>query len=500
MLIILLLVVVLALAGAAGYFQGAVRSLVALVGVFLGALLAFPLGAYLDPLLPKVGLVHPLWPWFVPPLVVFLLFLAVFTAIAFLVHRQIVQYFKYKTDEYQLVSWERLNQRLGVCVGLFTGVIYSTLLGVAIYVVGYVTTQITAGENDPALLRFVSQSRKDLQSTGMDKLVARFDPMKDDYYQAADTLALLHHNPLLEGRLADYPFFLSLLDRPELKDLAEDQEFQKMREQQPTLGEIINHPKVTAILGNQDLVGTLRQVDLKDLLAYLRTGKSAKYDEEKILGRWRLDPAPTMRELRRLSPEMTSAEFSMAKKGVYMIAPLVSVVSSPDNRFQLRLNMAELAQQVMTLMASAAPTTVVPPGQVLVQAAPPPVEAAPAMDPTLAARYGIKRGGTTPPQAQPAAPVIIQQAAPRPTSPTMPRIGNLPPADVMAEALTKMAEQQPVVSLGGSWQVEGSTYQIKIQDPSGKELEAEGTADDERMRVMVPIMPGKKVTLVFHRA
>lgn len=158
MLIILLTVVVLALAAVAGFFQGAIRSLVSLVGVFLGALLALPLGEHLKSLVPKVGLENPVWAWFVPAVVVFLVFLAVFTAIAFVVHRQVALYFKYKTDEYQLLSWERMNQRLGVCIGVFTGSIYVVLLCLAIYIAGYLSTQVTAGENDPALLRFVSQA------------------------------------------------------------------------------------------------------------------------------------------------------------------------------------------------------------------------------------------------------------------------------------------------------------------------------------------------------
>lgn len=332
----------------------------------------------------------------------------------------------------------------------------------------------------------------------MDKLVARFDPAKDEFYQASDIIGLLHRNPLLEARLADYPFFLSLTDRQEFKDLAEDKEFQTLRERQPSLGELISHPKVMAITGSDELLGILRQVDLKDLQAFLRTGKSAKYDEEKILGRWRLDPAPTMRELRRLSPEMSSAEFSQAKKIIYMVAPLVSLVSSPDNKFVLKVNVAELASQVMTLAAAGTPTTAAPSGQVLVQAVPQPVETAPKVDAQMAQRYGLRPGGQGTAQGQQPAPVIIQAPPPRPAA--APASGAFPPMGLLAESLRKAAEQQPTASMSGTWERDVSAYKLKLQDPTGKEREVEGSADEERMHLTVPIMPTKKLTLVFYRA
>lgn len=497
MLIVLLIVVVLGLAAAAGFLQGAIRSLVTLVGVFLGMMLASPLGVHLKPLVPKVGLEHPVWSWFIPQVTVFVLFVLAFAGIAFAVHRQVALYFKYKTDEYQMQSWERLNKRLGICVGLFTGSIYVVLLSVSIYVVGYLTTQVTAGENDPALLRFVSQARQEMVGNGMDKLVARFDPMKDDYYLASDVFGLLHRNPLLEARVADYPFFLSLAERQEFKDLGSDKEFQTLRERQPSLGDIINHPKVAAMMGNEELLGVLRQIDLKDLTNYLQTGKSPKYDDEKILGRWRMDPTPTVRELRKLSPNMTATEFAQAKKLVNMIAPLVSVTSAPDKKFILKLNAAELSKQISAIAAAVAPPPAVAAPVVVV---PPPEAQASAgggMSAQMRQRYGLGKGSPTP---QPApAPVIVQAAPPRSAAPkaTGGKMPSLAMITMMSENLKKVAEQQPMITTEGSWERDGDKYTVKMQDPSGKSQEVEATADDERMVVTIPIIPPMKATLVF---
>jgi hypothetical protein len=497
MLIFLLTLVVLALAGATGFLQGALRSLITLLGVILGAFLARPLGVHLNPLMPKIGLENPVWAWFVPPVIVFVLFVLVFMGIAFAVHRQVALFFKYKTDEYQMQSWERMNKRVGVSIGLFIGSIYTVLLCVGVYSMGYLTSQVATGENDPAALRFVSAARKDMQATGMDKIAARLDPMKEEFYMASDIVGLLHRNPLLEARMADYPFFLSIAERAEFKELASDKEFQSMREKQPTLVDLLNHPKVIPIIGSEELLDILRQIDLKDLKGYLQTGKSAKYDEEKILGRWRLDPTPTIRELRRLSPDMTPAEFAQAKRMVNMMAPLVNLTSSPDNKFSLQVNVAELAKQVTAMAAAVAPQAAAAP--VVIAQPPPQPETGAGMSSQMMQRYGIKRGGS--PTPQPAQPVIIGQApATRPAAPKAQ--GKFAPMAMIgqaAEGLEKAAAQQPVMSVGGSWSRDGDKYTLKVADPSGKEHEVEGTADDERMHMTIPILPPLKLTLVFFR-
>lgn len=498
MLIFVLTLVVLALAGAAGFLQGALRSLITLLGVILGAFLARPLGVHLNPLMPKIGLENPVWAWFVPPVIVFVLFVLVFMGIAFAVHRQVALFFKYKTDEYQMQSWERMNKRVGVSIGLFIGSIYTVLLCVGIYVIGYLSSQVATGENDPAMLRFISSARKDMQATGMDKLAAKLDPMKEEYYMASDIVALLHRNPLLEARMADYPFFLSLGGRQEFKDLANDKEFQTLREKQPTLVELLNHPKIVPILASDELLDVLRQIDLKDLRGYLQTGKSAKYDDEKILGRWRLDPTPTIRELRRLSPDMTPAEFAQAKKMVNMVAPLINLTSSPDNKFTLQINLAELAKQVT---AMAATVTAQPAAAPVVIAQPPPQpETGGSMSPQMMQRYGIKRGGAGPTQPTQPAPVIIGQApAARPAAPKPGKFAPMAMIGQLAAGLEKAAAAEPVSSVAGSWSRDGDKYTLKIADPTGKEREVDGTADDERMHLTVPILPPLKLTLVFFR-
>jgi len=50
------------------------------------------------------------------------------------------------------------------------------------------------------------------------------------------------------------------------------------------------------------------QTNLPDLMDYLKTGKSAKYDEEKILGRWNFNLSTTMAMLRQSQPNLSPNE------------------------------------------------------------------------------------------------------------------------------------------------------------------------------------------------
>jgi hypothetical protein len=68
---------------------------------------------------------------------------------------------------------------------------------------------------------------------------------------------------------------------------------------------------VQSILQNTDLLNTVWEIvqnNLDDLTGYLKTGKSAKYDSEKILGHWDFDVGVTIAMLRQAQPKITSPE------------------------------------------------------------------------------------------------------------------------------------------------------------------------------------------------
>jgi hypothetical protein len=456
MLIWLSAVVLFGVFGALGFLKGAIRSLFPLLGLFVGAFLAVPLGPLVRPLVPMVGLANPIWSWLLPPAIVFFLIAVVFIVVGFLVHHKVSLYYKYRADDYQRLSWERLNQRVGLCFGLLAGAGYTILIGLVIYVLGYLSVQLSAGDNDPAIIRYLNQARLDLRSSGLEKTVAALDPAPAKYYEAADVIGLMRHNPLLDSRLAAYPPFLSLGERQEFQDIATDAEWQNLWASQASLAQILNHPKTQAILGNQDALQQLEQIDLKDLMEYLKTGESPKYLDQPILGRWEVDPYLTMQQEKRRKAGMTSQEMRKLRQDVEMIKGFKLIVA-PDNTaklkgpdvVQLLKKLADAARAAMeaaqaraseaaAATAAQAPSTRATTGPL-------------GMSQQAARRYGM-RGSPAPtpaPAPVPVAAAPVAVAAPPPPSPA-----------VIAAELAKLPT---IVLAQGNWKEDGGKYQVNLQ-------------------------------------
>ena len=147
---------------------------------------------------------------------------------------------------------------------------------------------MASGENDPRAQRLVSQLGRDLQSTGFAKVARSVDSLSPTFYDTADLAGKIYQNPMCEARLLRYPGFLSLGERQEFQTLGQDSAFSQMRLTAP-LRDVMAYPAVKTVLDNPELLRTIWatvQPDMKDLNTFLDTGKSAKYDSERILGRW----------------------------------------------------------------------------------------------------------------------------------------------------------------------------------------------------------------------
>jgi len=148
MTIWLLAILLLASLAAAGYRQGAIRAGISFFGILLAALLAGLLGKLVLPLLKILGVINPILLWALPPLVAFVLVLALIKIGALLVHQKVDVYYKYKAGDLRLKLWERLNARLGACIGLLNGLVYLVLIAMVIHAFSYWTVQMAAGDTD----------------------------------------------------------------------------------------------------------------------------------------------------------------------------------------------------------------------------------------------------------------------------------------------------------------------------------------------------------------
>lgn len=472
-----LAVLLFAAFGALGYAKGAIRMISPLIGLVLGVFLAVPLGPLVRPLVPLVGLKNPIWSWLLPPVLVFFLIALVFIIVGFIVHRKINLYYKYRTDDFHRLSWERLNKRLGICIGLAAGGAYTLLLGLVIYILGYLTVQVAAGDNDNVVLRYLNKARADLRATGLEKTVAAFDPTPEKYYLASDILGLVYHNQPVTSRLAAYPPFLALSERQEFQDMATDTEYQNLLATQATVGQIINHPKTQAVLGNQEILQQLEQVDLKDLLSYLQSGVSTKYQDLPILGRWQLEPYSTLAQVKKHRARITSVEMKLLRQQMEFIKGYQLVVM-PDNTAKLKgPDVAQLIKKYLGEAAKAFSEGGNRRPVATARAVPAPVQP-PAQNSAsrlMEQRYGVRSAAPAP--AQP--PVVAGSAA-------VPAAAAAPPSPAAVAA--EIAALPTVVLAQGSWKGEGDQYELNMQ------AQTEGFKFDESKKsaaVQASIKDGK---------
>jgi hypothetical protein len=354
MTIWLLAVLLVASLAALGYRQGAIRVAFSLVGILFGAILAVPLGNLIRPLVVGLGLKDPLLAYLIPPAIIFVLFSIIFKVAAAAAHRQADVYYKYRAGDLRMALWERLNRRLGACLGVVNATLYLILLAFVIYSLSYVTVQVASAEGDPTWMRTLNRLGKDLQATGFSK-VGRAVDSREMWYDAADLGGLVYGNPLVEARLSQYPAVLGLAERPEFKDMGTDKEFAEMRQKRVPVMDLLTSSRMQAITSNPELLKTIWATvspDMKDLENYLKTGTSPKYDPEKILGRWSFDVNYAMILYRRTKPNLPTAEMQKIKRWMTTAFAQTELVAMTDRQVIIK----SLPQvKVPTAAALAAP-------------------------------------------------------------------------------------------------------------------------------------------------
>ena len=335
---ILALVLLVSLA-ALGYRQGAIRVAFSLIGIIVSALLAGPLAKYVQPMLPHVGIHDPTVIWMVSPLIVFGVLLIPFKSVGFLVHRKVELYFKYKAEGMAMLRWTRLNARLGLCLGPLNALAYLVLISFVIFDLSYWTAQVAISDDEGKLIKLLNRLGHDSQTTGFAQIARAIDPMPDSYFKYADLAGLLIQNPQLGGRLADYPMFISLTERDDFKQLGQNAEFQNAWKQHAPLQQLLDNDQFKSMWENQETVDLVRgivQDNFDDLCAYLKTGKSAKYGSEEIVGRWDFNIAATTSKLLEARPVISSREMRMLRAWVTQSYKNTAFVAGADRQAFLK--------------------------------------------------------------------------------------------------------------------------------------------------------------------
>lgn len=307
-----ILVLLLLAAGVGlGLRLGAISAAFSFVGIVIATLFANLAGKMVRPILPHLGVTDPVLLWAIPPIVGILLVYILIMAAGIEVNRRVGVYYKYKAGDLRLALWDRLNLRVGACLGVLTGAGWLILVSFFIYNIGYWTTQVAASDDETKTIHLVNNLSEGLQSTGLDKAARSVGSIPDWFYRSADFFGLLVQNPRLTSRLGDYPAFISLTERSEIQQLAQDTSLAQSLNSGAPIGTILNDSSVQGIINNtnlRDTVWSIIQTNMDDLTNYLITGKSPKYDSEKIIGRWDFDVVPALGDLLEAQPKIKPNE------------------------------------------------------------------------------------------------------------------------------------------------------------------------------------------------
>lgn len=441
-----------------GFGTGAIRAGISMVGAFIALAVAGPLGKLAAPIFSKMGVEHPLWLMVLPVLVTFGLVWLVFFGLGFAAHHPVELHFKYREDDHTRKGFETMNKALGLFLGLLTGTVLFFSVGRLIYSGGYLTTQ-TSSENEPGVLGYANKIRQDMSGSGWDRTFGAVDRTPPNFFKISDLLGILYHNPLVHGRASSYPPFLRLSERQEFKDIGTDQDLLKELTQGGSFMTISGNPKVQVLLKNEELIKELLTTDLDDFRKYLETGKSPKYDDERILGRWRLDPVATLNAAKRSRQTITAPEILLLRNVLTNALAGTILTAYVDGKLVVE-SPAPPAPVAAATDPAAEPAATAPGG----------------INPMLAQRYGMPpgfRGPGAPARARAPAPVVK-------------------PVPVASNPFAKLQ-----LSSEGTWKRNIDVYEL-TSTAAGKEQTVNATINDTG-RLVVPI-DAVKISMFFVRA
>ncbi len=308
----ILAILMIACVAVAGWRQGAIHAAFSTVGILFGLLLGGLVGKIFHWVLPFLGVSNPVFVWLLAPVCGFILIVILFKIAGFKVHTQVDVYYKYKAGDLRLAMWQRLNTRLGISVGMVNGALYFLAVCFVIFNLSYWTVQAaSAAKPQAALTRLVNQLGSDLQSSGFARSAAALHILPPNYYRLADLTGILMQNPPTGARVADYPGLTALWQRQDIQPLATDGGVTGSLASDATLHDILNEPPVEDFLKNKTLTTLVLNTlaaNFDDFTNYLVTGKSAKYDGKKILGRWAFNVNVSLAWLRQDRPKILASE------------------------------------------------------------------------------------------------------------------------------------------------------------------------------------------------
>ena len=290
--------------GALGRQVGALRMSISLLGVIVALFVAGPLSPFVRKVL-EFGTKNPITVWSLAAPLAFLAVMLVFNSIAVAAYLKIGNYYKYRAKDDIRIRWERMDSQLGLCVGLVAAVVYLIAGSAYVYHVGYMTKQVESPGDNPFWLGIANKMRDDLSATKFDRVAAAVTTVSPTFTQTADLLGLLYNNKELQLRMPDYPLFMSLAENGEMQNSFTNAPFSVLLPAKTNVSVILKDPTTETLINHPEIRRVMAEVDLADLLNYLKTGQSEKYAKEPMVGKWQLDINSTVKQYAKADPKLT---------------------------------------------------------------------------------------------------------------------------------------------------------------------------------------------------
>ncbi len=121
--------------------------------------------------------------------------------------------------------------------------------------------------------------------------------------------------------------------------LAKDPQFSEMRVRGDSVAQLYQYGPVQAIAGNPDTlrkIWSIAEPNLKDLNTFLKEGKSEKFADEPILGRWYANIRGTVAAVRRAKPNITPREMAAVRAALTSSFSKTHLVVGTDGQMVMK--------------------------------------------------------------------------------------------------------------------------------------------------------------------
>ena len=336
MTIWILAVLLFAGVGALGRQIGGIRMGISLLGVVVALLASGPLAPVVRSALGAVGIKNPILMWALAAPLAFLGIMMAFNSVAVAVYLKVSGYFKFRAPDDVRMRWERIDAGLGLSAGLLAAVFYLMAASSYLFHVGYFTTQVESPTDNPIWLKMVNKVSADLSGSGFDRVAVGVGQASPAFFQTADVVGLLYHNPELQDRLDEYPLFMSLAENADLQAILANATFAPLLPAKTNVSLILKDPATPQLIAHGEIQRMMKEVDLADLANFLQTGTSEKYAKEPLVGKWQVDLRETMNAFRRANPKVSVVD---ANRLVVLMRIAISdytLTATPDDKIYVK--------------------------------------------------------------------------------------------------------------------------------------------------------------------